>query len=300
MIITCPACGARFRLSDGALGATGRKLRCGSCRHVWFQSVGPAGEEAEAAAPVTPEPASLVEAEAVSVSGPTGEDQAGEPADESGPRRSPPQDAAARRRPPLTEPDEPLIFAEPRQSLDLRAVVPRRNEPMPRLGAADRAPGEERSRARSGRRRRWRIVVVVLLLLVAAVLAALYLGRGMVMGYLPQSMAVYGDLGLLGPPSSVGLKLQNVSFQVIARDGTPVLEVSGSVVNTGTRPRRLPRMRAELLDGARRTTDFWTFEARAGTLAPGQTTTFHTAYSNPPRSTNERYLFVTFDDTRRP
>lgn len=36
MIITCPACQTQFRLPEGALGASGRKLRCSACRHVWF------------------------------------------------------------------------------------------------------------------------------------------------------------------------------------------------------------------------------------------------------------------------
>ncbi len=37
MIISCPECDGKFRVPDEALGETGRKVRCKSCRHTWFQ-----------------------------------------------------------------------------------------------------------------------------------------------------------------------------------------------------------------------------------------------------------------------
>lgn len=37
MILTCPECGARFKVPANALGAEGRSVRCTKCRHVWFQ-----------------------------------------------------------------------------------------------------------------------------------------------------------------------------------------------------------------------------------------------------------------------
>lgn len=38
MIITCPNCAAKFMLLDGALGLTGKKVRCGVCSTLWHQS----------------------------------------------------------------------------------------------------------------------------------------------------------------------------------------------------------------------------------------------------------------------
>jgi predicted Zn finger-like uncharacterized protein len=35
MILTCPACASRFSIDASALGTTGRRVRCGQCRHVW-------------------------------------------------------------------------------------------------------------------------------------------------------------------------------------------------------------------------------------------------------------------------
>mgnify|MGYP001161233374 CR=1 FL=1 len=40
MNLTCPNCGARFKIKDDALGTKGRKVKCGvaECDHTWFQT----------------------------------------------------------------------------------------------------------------------------------------------------------------------------------------------------------------------------------------------------------------------
>ena len=38
MIVSCPECDSKFRIASEALGDTGRKVRCKSCRHTWFQT----------------------------------------------------------------------------------------------------------------------------------------------------------------------------------------------------------------------------------------------------------------------
>lgn len=50
MRVTCPNCQSKFKVPNKALGDKGRKVRCGSCQHQWFQTppAPKAGPEADA------------------------------------------------------------------------------------------------------------------------------------------------------------------------------------------------------------------------------------------------------------
>ncbi len=55
MILACPACGARYRLADDAIPATGKTVRCARCHHNWFEARAPQLGETAPPAPL-PEP----------------------------------------------------------------------------------------------------------------------------------------------------------------------------------------------------------------------------------------------------
>lgn len=55
MILTCPDCQTRFAIDAAHLAPNGRRVKCGKCAHVWFESM-PEPDEDDDAAPISVTP----------------------------------------------------------------------------------------------------------------------------------------------------------------------------------------------------------------------------------------------------
>lgn len=56
MILSCPDCGARFAIDPAKLEPDGRRVKCGKCAHVWFESPPEIVEDTPAPEPVSVTP----------------------------------------------------------------------------------------------------------------------------------------------------------------------------------------------------------------------------------------------------
>lgn len=262
MRVTCPECGSKFKVPDKALGATGRKLRCGKCAHQWFQEPGAPGAPAKPAGKAKP---------AVK----------GKPK----PKPKPPPEAV-----PADEEVAPEPVAD--FGASLRAERDEAIEPPPLAGLSRfRGP-------RSGETPKHRLPVPLLVLAAAtlAIPALLVAAREPLVGAWPASALLYDSIGLPVPVPGEGLVLQNVFVQRRQEGSVPLLVVAGEIRNPTDKMRSLPGLRGTVLDDKGAALQSWLFAPEVPQLLPGDTGRFQSELAAPPDGAAR--VNVTFTEER--
>jgi predicted Zn finger-like uncharacterized protein len=278
MLIVCPSCATSYQVGPAALGPSGRPVRCAHCKNTWFAAPSEALATAGAIRQAAPPPA---EPAAERFPG----FRPGEAADDFRLERIAPPDndawveddavtIAPGQAPPIA-PDHlppaaqlPEIHVEPDAPEAIESVAARR---------ARRLQAERKNRR--GLLRRLASAPLLIVMLLAALIALLH-WRDKVVRHAPQTASLFAAVGL--PVNLRGFVFQNVTSSNELSDGTPVLVIEGTIINTTPRRLEVPRLRFALRNSAGHEVYAWTSQPGKPTLGSGDGLAFRTRLASPP------------------
>jgi predicted Zn finger-like uncharacterized protein len=294
MIISCPNCSTRFTISDTALPADGRTVRCSKCGTKWHQDP-PVAEPAASpapAAPKEPEPEPSPPAEsAPSEEPPPAEEKPEAPAGEEEPDLSD-IDVTSEEKPAEAEAETPAVP-------DLKAERETEEAVRPKV---PKKPVEEEKTAPSGLMIGW----IALAVLVVAVIGITFGFKDSIVSGWPATARFYNAIGLhtelpapktatAEPPKAVPaekpqFQTESVTTSTETVDGVDYRVVNGMVRNTGKTAAPVPEIRTRLSGEDHKVLSETVHKLDGRTLQPNETEAFTVKIANPPA--DARYLEV--------
>lgn len=312
MILTCPACGTRYVVKDGAVPPGGRQVRCASCKHSWHQE--PQELDPRDGTPnlAQPEHGSAEEfAAPAAMTHPAGEPGGKPPqaplADHAHPNLSAglvdevedpdahllPEPTSSQTAPQTADQQDrgPVLAAEPvtepvAAPRDLH-IGPPVAEPVPPEASSEPAFAAYAPEVSKEHRSRWPLFLLLALLLIAAAAAAFWF-----LAPAQWQQRLGAAQGTSSTPLLVQIDERN---RRSLASGNQLLEVNGKVINPTDQAQRVPPIQAQLRSLEQQVVYRWTIPPPAQVLAPGSSASFNSAELNIPASA--ACLDVSFGDT---
>ena len=134
-------------------------------------------------------------------------------------------------------------------------------------------------------------------LFVIAALAGLALARNAIVTSWPGTVSIYDAVGLpIQAPQAQGLRIVDVQSERVKDGDRTILLVRGLVENTTEKGRRLPPLRAVLVDEAGAALHQWPVAALSRVLDGGQSTAFESWLEDPPEGAAKVSVGFVADD----
>jgi len=285
MILTCPNCGAKFNIKDGALGTEGRKVKCSKCDHRWHATPDGDAEGAPPAPPPPPAPSTNEDTAPPSSDGDAATEAAAQiqvqdsdpfsNLDDDSPPDDQPAEATGESPPPADPADGDMQPGGTEGQSGDDDLVNVDSPPMP-PESNFRPPEPERS---SSAIIRW---VIFILVLVVIIIGVVFFRKDLVTIYPPLNK-VYEVFGFAPDTLGHGLELPQPSSDIRKEGSDVILTVTGKIENTTSSVIDVPYLRGVLSDSSgKQTMTTKTFKPTEPRILPGEKIEYSTEIKNPP------------------
>ncbi len=265
MILTCPACQTKYVVKDGAIPASGRQVRCASCKHSWHQDPDDAAVAAsmrEPQAEVAEAATNIVEPPAFpTMDTPNPLDQI---VSDVPPSPAPPplaEDRQWQQVEPASVWDEPAPVAEPVAEAEPYVA------PEPEPVAEEFEPFYDHDPIEQPKRK-WPLLLLLVLLVALAAIAFWFLAPA----------ELRARAGLASAKESQLYAVVNTGDYQRLASGNNLFTVSGRIVNSTDSRQPVPPIRAELLDKSKqKVIHSWTISPPTNSLDINKSASFNSA-----------------------
>lgn len=255
MILTCPQCQAQYKLDPAKLGASGRDVRCVTCRHMWFQLPDTAVSEAAMySAPQKP------------------------PAEAASPMQEKAAQSITDALNSILEKDD-AAFDEVLSTVAKGAKTVK--EPPASVTPRDKAPVEKKSMIRQDASA---LAVLthnplglgaqlfgglVFLLCCFLTLAVIFMGKGPIVRHWPQMALLYKTIGFEVKAPGEGLRLSEITAEKRIDDHSKTLVVEGKMTNMSAHDIAYPALHVILKNDRNAITKTWDLKPGVTQIASG-------------------------------